>query len=144
VVTRTLLLLTALAVSAFAQAEEYLIEAELWLNGVQQGTPTLIVEPGQPASIARTDTDGEAMWRLEVEVEAADSHILSPGDALWLQVAIHQHIDGEWEHITDAMLGVPEGQYATLSVVDDDAEASPESAAVYLRIKTSKLRPAEP
>ena len=140
---RTLVLMAALVFSAASQAGQYLIEAELWLDGIKQGTPSLIVQAGEPASIARMDTEGEDLWRLEVEVELAESHILNPGDALWLHVGLHQQIDGEWEHITDTILGVPEGQVATLSVVDGDAEASPETAAVYLRIKTSKMRPAE-
>lgn len=142
--TRSLLLLAALVFSAADAAEQYLVEAELWFDGTSQGTPTLVVQPGSPAAIARMDADGQDLWRLDVEVELAESHMFSPGDALWVHVGIHQQIDGEWEHITDTILGVPEGEFATLSVVDGDAEASPETAAVYLRIKTSRMRPAEP
>ena len=136
--------LLALALSGAVSAEQYLVEAELWLDGELQGTPSMIVAAGSPASISRGDLEQDAIWRLEIEVEPAASHILSPGDALWIHVGLHQKIDGEWEHLADSMLGVPEGQTATFSVVDGDVESSPENAAVYLRIKTSRLRLAEP
>lgn len=141
---RALVLLSSLGLAGNALAEQFLIEAELWLDGEKQGTPTLIVDGGSMASIGPTDDEGAELWRLEVEVEPAESHILSPGDALWVHVGVHQKLDGEWEHLADSILGVPEGQTATLSVVDGDAESSPETAAVYLRIKTSRMRPAEP
>lgn len=141
---KVMVALMSLGLAAQVLAEQYLIEAELWLDGEKQGTPTLVVNAGSPASIARLDDDGSDSWRLEVEVESADSHILSPGDALWVNVSVHQSVNGRWEHLADSILGVPEGQTATLSVVDGDAESSPETAAVYLRIKTSRMRPAEP
>jgi hypothetical protein len=136
--------LLALALSGAVAAEQYLVEIELWLDGEQQGTPALVVEAGSMASISRGDVESDEVWRLEIEVEPADSHILSPGDALWVHVGVHQKIDGEWEHLADSILGVPEGQTATFSVVDGEAESTPETAAVYLRIKTSRMRPAEP
>jgi hypothetical protein len=140
----TTLAAAALLISSAAAAEQFVVEAELWLAGEKHAAPTLIVAAGSPASVSRGDEDGSELWRLEVEVERAESHILSPGDALWVHVGVHQKIDGEWEHLLDSILGVPEGQTATLSVVDGDAEATPETAEVYLRLKTSRLRPAEP
>jgi hypothetical protein len=133
--------LLALSVSALAlAADSYLVEAELWLEGELRGMPTMIIEAGEPASLEREgDDDG---FRLEIEIEPVHDP-LAPANSLWLAVAIFQKSDDDWEHVADSILGVPEGQTATLSVVDDDAPATPETAAVYLRIKTSRLHAAD-
>jgi hypothetical protein len=131
----------ALSFSALALAEQFLVEAELWIDGVQRGAPTLIVEADQ---LARVEVDDDqSVWRLEVKVERPGAMDFAPEGALWLQVEIHQDSGDKWEHLANTMLGVPEGETATLSVVDGDAPSTPETANVYLRIKTSRLRQAD-
>jgi hypothetical protein len=90
-----------------------------------------------PASIEISGEE-EQGWRLEVEVEPVND-AYAPTDTLWIHVGVHQQIDGEWERLADSILGVPEGETATFSVVDDDAAATPETAAVYLRIRTRRV-----
>jgi hypothetical protein len=130
------LLVLAAVQPAFAD-QAFLVEAELWLDGVQRGTPSLQLMANSPASI-EIGGDDEQGWRLEVEVEPVND-AFAPADTLWVHVAVHQQADGEWARLADSMLGVPEGETATFSIVDDDAAATPESAAVYLRIRTSRV-----
>ncbi len=131
----------ALSFSAMTFAEQFLVEAELWIDGEQRGTPTLIIDAGESASMEVDD--GTAAWRLEVEVERPAGIDMAPAGSLWLHIGVHQQSEGEWQHLADSILGVPEGETATLSVVDGDAPATPELAAVYLRVKTSRMRRAE-
>lgn len=129
--------------STAAVAEQFLVEAELWLDGERHDVPVMIVTAEEAASVSPLADSSMLQWRLDVEVERAAEHMMAPDNALWVHVGIHHKIDGEWEHLTDSILGVPEGETAILSVVDGDAEASPETSAVYLRIKTSRLRQAD-
>jgi hypothetical protein len=131
--------LIALALTPAAPAAEYLVEAELWLNGEAAGTPVLLVNADEPATIERDGGDEQSGWRLTIEVERADADPLAPSGSLWLIIELQQQFDGAWQVLADSMLGVPEGETATLSVVDGDAEPLPETAAVYLRVKTSRL-----
>lgn len=126
----------ALATAQSAAADQaFLVEAELWLDGVRRGTPSLQVLANSPASI---EVGGDEQgFRLEVEVEPVND-AYAPSDTLWIHVGVHQQVEGEWELLADSILGVPEGETATFSVVDDDAAATPETAAVYLRIRTRR------
>ncbi|TVS11967.1 MAG: hypothetical protein EA419_06500 [Wenzhouxiangella sp.] len=129
--------LAALALAPAAVAEEplYLVEAELHIDGVQRGTPSMMLAAGSPASLETgSDEDG---YRLEVEIEPVSASA-APANSLWLHVAVFERVDGGWEELVDSILGVPEGDTATLSVVDGDAMATPETAAVYLRIRVSR------
>ncbi len=139
---RLFALLACVLLLGTAQADEgnrFLIEFELWLHGEKQGEPSMIVEAGQPGSM---EVGGaEHRWRIEVEVERLAAHEYAPGDALWLHLAVHEQIDGKWEELADTMLGVPEGQPATLSVLDGQVdEPSPERSIVFLRATTSRLQ----
>lgn len=132
--------LLGLACQAAAAEQRYLVEAELWLDGVQRGTPRLMILPYTEASLA---VDGDdAAWRLEVEVEPVDD-AYAPANALWVHVAVHQRTGEVWEHLVDSIVGVPEGEFATVSVVDGDALATPETAHVYLRIRTTRASTAD-
>jgi ribosomal protein S4 len=146
VIRRLAMVVAVLFFSTAAAAEQFLVEAELWLDGERYDVPVMIVTPDEVSTMSPLADSSRLQWRLDVEVERADDHMMAPDNALWVHVGIHQKIDGEWEHLTDSILGVPEGETAILSVVDGDAEAhpeaSPETSAVYLRIKTSRLRPA--
>lgn len=132
-------LLFALIVAPAAFGEQFLVEAELWLNGEPAGTPVLVVEAGEPASISRNEADGQDGWRLTFDVEPVAADPLAPSGSLWLQVDVQQQTEGTWQAVVDSILGVPEGETATFSVVDGADEPHPDTAAVYLRVKTSRL-----
>ena len=137
------LLLIAVA-SSIAKGEEprFLIEMALWLHGEQHGAPRMIVQADSPASIEQSNH--QTGWRIDVEVEKPGAHEQAPGDALWLHIGVHEKIDGEWDLLADSILGVPEGQPATLSVVDGDvSDPSPQTSIVYLRATTSRVQPGE-
>ena len=132
-----LLPVLAFVLAAVAVAEEprFLVEAELHIDGVQRGTPSMLLTAGSPASLETgSDEDG---YRLEVEIEPVDA-TTAPANSLWLHVAVFERAGGDWEELVDSILGVPEGDTATLSVVDGDAMATPETAAVYLRIRVTR------
>ena len=134
----TAFLLLGLGKPAQAAEQWFDVEAELWIEGVQRGTPTIRVAAYTEARL-ETGNDDER-WRLEIEVEPVDDRY-APADTLWVHVAVHHLIDDRWDHLLDSIVGVPEGQAATLSVVDDKAPATPETAAVYLRIRTTRAQP---
>ena len=141
IVKSAILITAALVVSAAIADQQYLVESELWLEGRSTVVPVIIVAAGDPASISPLTTESEPQWRLEIEVERAAEHLMSPQDALWIHVSVHRKTDDEWEHLTDSILGVPEGEIATLSVVDGDIEPTPENSDLYLRVRTSRLLP---
>ncbi len=139
--TGGLLLVTG---SSIASDQQFLVESTLWLEGQSQPVPAMVVkarEPGflMPAAEGGSVSDGS--WRLQVEVDLVDDPLI-PTDSLWVTVTIDQFEDGAWENLIDSMLGVPEGEIATLSVVDGDNASDPATAHVYLEIRTSRLRPA--
>lgn len=139
---RWLIIGLTVLVTGAVQADEprYLIEMELWLHGEQAGTPTMIVEAGEPANI-EVGGDDHA-WRIEVEVERPAASEAAPEGAIWLHVAVQEKSEGEWDHLADSILGVPEGELATLSVVEGEvAEPGPANSLVYLTARTSRLRP---
>lgn len=132
-------LFTLLAGNVLAE-ERFLIEVELWLQGEKHGEPIMVVTAGEEASISRTDEAGEEGWRLTVEVERPGRQEGAPFGALWLHVGVHQLLDGTWEHLADSILGVPEGQAATLSVVEGEVERpGPENSIVFLTARTSRV-----
>lgn len=128
----------ALAVGLLSQAAlaepRFLVEAELWVDGVLRGTPSLLVAALTEARLETGEADER--WRLAVEVEPVDD-AYAPADTLWVHVAVHQRTAEGWDHLLDSIVGVPAGEVATVSLVDGDAEASPQTAAVYLRIRTT-------
>lgn len=129
------LALLVLATVAVAEEPRFLVEAELHIDGVQRGTPSMLLTAGSPASLETgSDDDG---YRLEVEIEPVTA-TTAPANSLWLHVAVFERAGGDWEELVDSILGVPEGDTATLSVVDGDAMATPETAAVFLRIRVTR------
>ena len=116
---------------AAAETSRFFIEAELWIGGEQVGTPSLVVPANSPASVEVGDED--STWRLGFMVEpVTDAH--APADTLWMHVEVHQKMDGQWESVADSLLGVPEGEDATFSVVEGQQAATAESASLYLQI----------
>lgn len=130
--------------SALAGTPRYMVEMELWIDGEQRGTPMLIVEAGKPAELVSTDPDGNNGWKIELEVESPGLAENAPSGAIWLHLAVAELVSGEWEHLTDALLGVPEGQSSSLSLLDGEGEAGgPDGSRVYLTARSSRLRPDE-
>ncbi len=130
------LVLMALTTTASGEEQRFLVEFELHIDGVERGTPSMMLLAGSPASLETgSDDDG---YRLEIEVEPASA---APVNSLWLHVAVFERVGQGWEELVDSILGVPEGEFATLSVVDGDAAPTPETAAVYLRVRTTRSVP---
>lgn len=127
--------------AATAGAPQYLVEMELWLDGRPEDAPTMVVEAGSPAMLERADEQGENGWRIELQVEPPAESEGAPEGAIWLELAVHRLEKGQWDHLADSILGVPEGQSSVLSVAaDPELPATPENSQVYLRISTSRLR----
>lgn len=131
-----------LAGNLFADdAERYMVEMELWIEGELRGTPMVVVEADEPAEISSLEADGLAGWKIELEVEPPGAGEAAPEGAIWLHLSIHQYEDGEWLHLADSLLGVPEGRANTLSVVQGDGAPTAEESLVYLIARTSRMRP---
>ena len=134
------LLLAGLLAGPVLAADRYLVESSLWLDGRLVGTPTVIVDAGEPASRERGGEDG---FRLTVMVEPVHDELI-PQDILWLHVTVEQLGDEGWEELADSMLGAREGESTILSVVEAGQESTPESASLFLQARTSRLLPANP
>jgi len=127
-----------------AEARQYMVEMALWIDGEQRGTPMVVVSPDEPASVVVSDPAGEGGWKVEVLVDPPVASEGAPAGAIWLNLAVHERRDGEWELLADTLLGVPEGREGVLSVVDSGVEqATPENSRVYLVTQASRLRPGE-
>jgi hypothetical protein len=136
--------LAATGLSAQAP-EQFLIDSELWLDGERHELPALVISENDPGFLLETDEEGrveEGGWRLEVSADPLDDP-LALSEAIWLNVRLSLYEAGEWEPVLDSMLGVPEGEYSTLSVSGPDAIPSPETSEVYLRLLASRLRPGD-
>ena len=141
------LLLLTLSMTASAQmdtidgdeAPRYRIESAVWCFGELRGRPELQLSPGVPGTF---EIDGpDSSWRLSVEVETpAQSEGAAP-DSLWFKVGIEQMVDGQWEFLTDTMLGTPVGKPGIVTVVDDEPDSGPKSAPLYVELTAT--RPAE-
>lgn len=130
--------------SSIAGEQQFLVESTLWLDGQVQHVPAMVVKAQEPGLLMPTAPDGgvsEGSWRLQVEVEPVDDPLV-PTESLWVNVTIDQFEDGVWTNLSDSLLGVPEGETATLSVDDGDNAPDPTTAQLYLEIRTSRLRPA--
>jgi len=124
-----------------ADADRYMIEMELWIEGELRASPMVVVEGGEPAEISSLEADGQPGWKIELEVEPPGAGEGAPDGAIWLHLSIHQHEDGEWVHLADSLLGVPEGRANSLSVLQGDGAATAEDSLVYLVARTSRMRP---
>lgn len=128
--------LLVLAVPASAADQQFFVEAEFWVDGEQLGKPNLLVEPNTEATVAVGSS--ESVWQLRMKVEPVkDAH--APANTLWMHLGLDQRTAEGWEELTDTLLGVPEGEWATLSVVEGEAESTPETAAVFLRVRASRV-----
>ena len=130
------LMLASLA--GFAGEREYRISSELWIDGELRGSPSLIMQAGVQGSI---ETAGEESgWRLVFDIEEPEPHERAAEGALWVYIEIHEKQDGEWDHLTDSMLGIPPGRTGTLSIVDQGQdEPTRETARLYMTVQVEPL-----
>ncbi|MFO7764519.1 MAG: hypothetical protein R6V61_12395 [Wenzhouxiangellaceae bacterium] len=142
------LLLACSSLSAIAQMEtidgdaptRYKVDSAVWCSGELRGEPELLLSPGVPDTF---EIDGpESSWRLSVEVETPGRAEGAEPDSLWFKVGIEQLVDGQWEFLTDTMLGTPLGKPGIVTVVgDDDADSGPESAPLYVELTARRIDP---
>lgn len=125
-----------------ADGEQYMVELELWIDGEERGTPIVVVPPGEQASVEVGDPSGHGGWRIEVLVEPPAISEGAPTGATWLNLAVHELVDGQWEALTDSLLGLREGQPGTMTVVESGVEqGTRENSLVHLTAQVSRLRP---
>ena len=139
---KTLRLIGSLALllsAGLASATDYVVESSVWIDGELRGTPSVVVEADKEATIEMAQ--GETGWRMTLLVEPPMEHEGAARDAIWIRVGISERIDGEWEFLTDSMLGVRTGSTGSFSVVDPGVDAAtPESARLYVELNA---RPVE-
>ncbi|MDX1626063.1 MAG: hypothetical protein R3323_06080 [Wenzhouxiangellaceae bacterium] len=140
---RSLAHFAAMAVlfAGLASAEpprRYEVSASVWIDGELRGRPSLVVEPGVEGTIEVGRPGGG--WRLRVLVEPPAEVEGAAEGALWLTLGLEERVDGEWEFLTDSMLGIPPGRRGSVSVVEEGVQtASPENARLYVDVE---VRPA--
>ncbi|MDT8438220.1 MAG: hypothetical protein RQ729_04330 [Wenzhouxiangellaceae bacterium] len=116
----------------------YEIETAVWCSGDLRGQPRLQLAPGAADSFVINAND--VRWRLQVEVEETSAAESPDADTVWLKVGIEQEIDGEWEFITDTMLGAPLGETGRITVVgESEAEETPDRAPLYVELMTKRV-----
>lgn len=130
---RALLTLLVLAVALPAAANDYLVEAQVWIDGELSGTPRLLVQPDLPASIEVEQ--GDVAWRMSVVVESPEAREGAASDAIWVRVGISERVGDEWIFLTDSMLGVRQGATGSFSVVEPAVEiATRENARLFVEL----------
>ncbi|MGB0514617.1 MAG: hypothetical protein ACPGJE_07230, partial [Wenzhouxiangellaceae bacterium] len=79
-------------------------------------------------------------WRLTVEVESPAEGEGAEADSVWLKVDIEQWLEGEWEFLTDTMIGTPLGRPGKITVMGaSDDESTPERAPLYVEMVASRI-----
>jgi len=126
---------------------QYVVEMDVWIDGEQQGTPLVVVEPGKRASVEVGRPAGQRDWRVEVLVQPSASPDADSEGNIWLEMAVYDRSEGELSLLADSLLGVPEGQAGVLSVVESGrpggAAPDPAESLVHVTVSASRLRPAE-
>ncbi|MCA1780329.1 MAG: hypothetical protein LC637_13410 [Xanthomonadaceae bacterium] len=61
------------------------------------------------------------------------------------RVGIHQKVDGDWEFLTETMLGVPPGKPGKITVAAPSdgpagADTSPENAPLYVELSATPVQ----
>ena len=115
----------------------YRVESAVWCSGELRGEPELVLRPGVPGVFEIHSPDSS--WRLSVEVEPPGASEGAP-DALWFKVGIEQQVDGQWQFLTDTMLGTPLGRPGVITVVEEgDQGSGPETAPLYVEMTASRI-----
>ncbi|MDT8450900.1 MAG: hypothetical protein RQ847_12095 [Wenzhouxiangellaceae bacterium] len=138
-----LALVAAGASGASEPAEtKYRVESAVWCSGSLRGEPELVLVPGTPGQFEINGADSR--WRLNVEVEPSTEYEGAAPGAVWLKVGIEQYVDGQWQFITDTMLGTPLGQPGRITVVEQgQAESDPDTAPLYVEMTATAVAPEE-
>jgi len=122
------------------EVRRYTIESAVWCSGELRGEPELDLIPGVPDTFEIHSQNSS--WRLSVEVDEAAETEGAASESLWFKVGIEQRVDGEWEFLTDTMLGTPLGKPGIITVVEDGEEdSSPESAPLYVELTARRAAP---
>lgn len=102
----------------------------------------MVIGVDEPGFLLSTDEEGraeEGSWRLELRSSPVDDP-LGLSQSLWVEVRLSLFRAGFWEPVLDSILGVPEGEFSSLSVTPDDQTPSPEASEVYLRLRTERVQ----
>lgn len=136
-------LLLALSAATPHAAEEtasnqYRIESAVWCEGELRGQPRLTLAPGARDSFEISARDNR--WRLTVEVEPPAQAEGAAPESLWLKVDIEQWLDGEWEFLTDTIIGTPLGRPGKITVMGaSDEDSTPDRAPLYVEMVASRI-----
>lgn len=133
-----LVLAAAMPLAAATDAPRYRIEASVRCGGELRAQPRLILAAGEPESF-EVEAD-DRRWRLSVEVEEPSATEGANPDALWLRVGIEEWIEGEWDPLTDTMIGTPLGRPGRVSVADPGEEDLPSSeVSLYVELVATRI-----
>lgn len=115
----------------------YRVETEVWCSGQLRGEPELLLKAGVPGTFEIHSPDSS--WRLSVEVEPPQAYEGAP-DALWFKVGVEQRVDGQWEFLTDTILGTPLGTPGVITVVENaEQESNPKTASLYVELTARRV-----
>jgi hypothetical protein len=132
------LLLCASAAMADPAPERFRIESTVWCSGELRAQPRLNLVAGETGEF-EIDGDG-TRWRLRVELEPTSVAEGPDPDSVWLKVGIEEQVDGEWEFLTDTMVGTPLGEPGRVSVSGPGEEDLPSSAAsLYVELVATRI-----
>jgi len=126
-----------LPLAVVAAESEFRVHSAIWCSGELRGQPELLLSPGETESFEIHASD--ATWRLNVEVEEPGATENAAPDSVWFKVGIEQQIDGEWQFLTDTMLGTPLGESGRISVVDEGGPEGPEGAPLYVELTAHRV-----
>lgn len=142
---RSLVALAALGLAGVALAVEdapYVVDMKLWIEGELRGEPLVVVRPAELASVQVGGEQGAAGWRIEVLVEPQIAAEQGRAGSIWLNVSVLEQRDGEWNYLTDSLLGLPEGETGSMSMNQTgDQPEEPQDSRVYLEVEVARLRP---
>ena len=140
--TRLLSIVCLILIAATGSADEtqqrFRIESAVWCSGELRGQPRLDLAAGETGEF---EIDGAGTrWRLQVEVESPSATEGAQPDSVWLKVGIDEQVDGEWEFLTDTMIGQPLGQSGRITVSGaDDGESEPGTAPLYVEMVAIRI-----
>ncbi|PKL95113.1 MAG: hypothetical protein CVV18_06715 [Gammaproteobacteria bacterium HGW-Gammaproteobacteria-8] len=140
--TRVLCIACLILIAATAVAEEpqqrFRIESAVWCSGELRGQPRLDLAIGETGKFEIDAVDSR--WRLQVEIEPPAATEGAQPDSIWLKVGIEEQVDGEWEFLTDTMIGQPLGQSGRITVSGtDDDQSQPGTAPLYVEMIATRI-----
>lgn len=132
--------LAATAAIAEQAQDRFRIESAVWCSGELRGQPRLDLAAGETGEF---EIDGAGTrWRLTVELEPTSVAEGPDPDSVWLKVGIEEQVDGEWEFLTDTMIGQPLGQPGRITVSGaGEDEAEPGTAPLYVEMVAIRIDP---